>query len=102
MLVGGALMASGQRSFGRQTLLWGAVDGVIAGVGARKQYRGESADPARLRRILLVNAGLDVGYLAAGGYLLRRTRWRQDGAAVLIQGGFLLGLDTLAARALRA
>ena len=101
VIAGGALMASGHRSFGRQTLLWGAVDGVIAGLGVRKQHRGEPTDPARLRRILLLNAGLDIGYLAAGSYLLLRTRWRQDGAAVLVQGGFLLGLDTLAARALR-
>jgi hypothetical protein len=50
--------------------------------------------------VLLLNAGLDVGYLAAGAWLVRRTRWRGDGLAVLVQGAFLLVLDSGAARAL--
>ena len=58
-------------------------------------------DPARLRRVLLVNAGLDVGYLAVGAALVRHGRWRGDGWAVVVQGAFLLVLDSAAARALR-
>jgi hypothetical protein len=59
-----------------------------------------------LRRVLLLNAGLDVGYLAAGAALVlapaaRARGLRGDGLAVLVQGGFLLVLDTVAARALR-
>jgi hypothetical protein len=51
-----------------------------------------------LRRLLLVNAGLDVGYVAAGVALVRagRVRGRDsvgDGVAVVLQGGFLLVLD---------
>lgn len=88
----------GTRSFGRQTVAWGAVDGVIALVGSRR--RG-ATDLARLRRVLLVNAGLDLGYLTAGAWLLRDGRWRGDGAAVLVQGGFLLALDSAAAWSLR-
>ena len=89
------------RGFGRQTAAWGAVDGAIALVGARRQAAGRTTAPERLRRVLLVNAGLDVGYLAAGAWLVRSTRWRGDGAAVLVQGAFLLWLDTTAARRLR-
>jgi hypothetical protein len=89
------------RGFGRQTAAWGAVDGAIALVGARRQAAGRTPDAGRLRRVLLVNAGLDVGYLAAGAGLLRTARWRGDGAAVLVQGAFLLWLDTTAARRLR-
>ena len=48
--------------------------------------------------MLLVNAWLDVGYLATGAWLVRRTRWRGDGAAVVVQGAFLLWLDSTAAR----
>ena len=89
------------RSFGRQTAAWGAVDGAIAWAGARKRARTGPTDPARLRRVLLVNAGLDVGYLAAGAALVRHGRWPGDGWAVVVQGAFLLVLDSAAARALR-
>lgn len=101
VLAGGVLsLAPGTRGFGRQTAAWGAIDGVIAAVGARNRARRGPTDPARLRKVLLVNAGLDVGYLALGAALLRTRRWRGDGAAVLVQGGFLLVLDGAAAAAL--
>ncbi|MDP9435444.1 MAG: hypothetical protein M3P93_09740 [Actinomycetota bacterium] len=99
----GTLLAAAPRTrgFGRQTAVWGALDGAIAWAGTRHRAAHGRTDPARLRRVLLVNAGLDAGYLLAGLWLLRDGRWRGDGAAVLVQGGFLLALDTLAARALR-
>ena len=98
----GAVLAArpATRGFGRQTAAWGAIDGAIAAVGARNRRRRGPTDPARLRRVLLVNAGLDVGYLAVGAALLRSARWRGDGAAVLVQGAFLLALDATAAAAL--
>ncbi|MEW6226412.1 MAG: hypothetical protein AB1627_17465 [Chloroflexota bacterium] len=68
---------------------------------ARRQAAGRTTDPARLRRVLLVNAWLDVGYVATGAWLAGRTRRRGDGAAVLVQGAFLLWLDATAARRLR-
>ena len=99
--VGAVLAASPRtRGFGRQTAAWGAVDGAIALVGSRRRAAQGPTDPARLRRVLLLNSGLDVGYLAAGGWLVRDGRWRGDGLAVLVQGAFLLALDTTAARAL--
>lgn len=102
VLVGAALSTSPRtRGFGRQTAAWGAVDGLIAYAGSRKRSRTGPTDRGRLRRVLLLNAGLDVGYLLAGASLLRCTRWRGDGQAVLVQGAFLLVLDTAAARALR-
>ena len=103
VVVGGLLAADPRtRGFGRQTAAWGAVDGAIALVGARRQAAGRSTDPRRLRRVLLVNAGLDVGYLALGAGLAGRPRWRGDGVAVLVQGAFLLWLDATAARRLRS
>jgi hypothetical protein len=107
LLVGAALsLRPATRGFGRQTAAWGAVDGAIALVGARRRAARGPTDPARLRRVLLVNAGLDVGYLAAGVALLRLPAARArglggDGLAVIVQGGFLLLLDSVAARALR-
>ena len=98
----GAVLAARPRTrgFGRQTVAWGAVDGAIAWAGARGRRRRGPTDPDRLRRVLLLNAGLDVGYLAAGAWLVRDGRWRGDGAAVLVQGAFLLLLDAGAARRL--
>jgi hypothetical protein len=107
LAVGAALaLRPATRGFGRQTAAWGAVDGAIALVGARRRAAKGPTEPARLRRVLLVNAGLDVGYLAAGLVLVRhpaaRARGlRGDGVAVLVQGAFLLVLDSAAARALR-
>jgi hypothetical protein len=89
---GGALWAAGRtpavRAFGRQTLAWGAVDAAIAAFGASRP----EPDPVRLRRILLVNCVADVGYIAAGA-ALRRSR-PGDGAAIMVQGVFLLALDS--------
>ena len=89
------------RGFGRQTLAWGAVDGLIAVAGARRRASRGPTSPPRLRRILLVNVGLDVGYLACAAWLLQDGRWRGDGAAVALQGAFLLALDAAAAQRLR-
>ena len=104
-VVAGALVRGGA---GRQHAVWGAVDGALAAAGLlrgpdRRRDPGERA--LRLRRLLLVNAGLDVGYLALGATLrsgrLGAAR-RADGGAVLVQGAFLLGLDLWHARALQA
>ncbi len=101
VLLGGALAASPRtRGFGRQTLAWGAVDGALAYIGARRRAAKGPSDPSRLRRVLLVNAALDVGYVAAGAELVRRGRWPGDGLAVAVQGAFLLVLDMTAAHAL--
>ncbi|GMA33293.1 DUF6992 family protein [Litorihabitans aurantiacus] len=92
-------------AFGRQTLAWAAVDGVIAALGRRGSSRpendGDARDRARrMRTITAVNAVADVGYVAGG---LALARWkpslRADGVAVVIQGAFLLVLDTWHARA---
>lgn len=115
--IGSALVIVGHRAqhegllrFGRQTVAWGAVDGVIAGVGAlSRRRRGEvsAEEIARkaqsLRRLLLVNAVADVGYLVAGTTLLVRGRGGQvtarmgaaDGLAIIVQGAFLLALDAV-------
>lgn len=93
-LIGGAALWAGGRNeparrFGRQTFAWGVVNAGIAAWAASRPTPGND----RLRKILMINAGADVGYLAAGAALYRSGR-RADGAAVLLQGGFLLALDT--------
>ena len=93
VISGAALWAGGRnapaRRFGRQTFAWGVIN---AGIAAWTSSRPMPATP-RLRRVLLANAVADVGYLAVGAALYRKGL-RPDGAAVMVQGGFLLALDT--------
>lgn len=101
------------RAFAVQCLVWGAIDGGIAlagGLGLRRaRARGEvgvgaRAERRRLRRLLRLNAVLDVGYVAAGVALL--LAWRSEagfghGWGVVVQGGFLLVFDAVHAWRLR-
>jgi hypothetical protein len=94
-------------AFGRQSLAWAVVDAAIALWGRRGFARppadiGQAyAKARRLRLLTAVNAGLDVGYVAGGAALTRYARTtgrRGDGAAIIVQGLFLLWLDTRHAR----
>ncbi len=97
------------RGVGAQGVGWGLIDGALALFGLRRA-RAESAQPeahaparqsderAKLRRILALNTGLDVGYVL-GGLALARSRhdkfWRGTGLGIVIQGGFLFVFDLL-------
>jgi hypothetical protein len=105
---GATLWANGDR-FGRyagvQFVAWGAIDGLLAGVGLaqgpaeRARARREGGAAARreaFRRVLLVNAIADAVYVAGGALLLglgRGEAVRGTGAGILAQGGFLLAFD---------
>ena len=107
-VVGGITGRSFLRAFGSQTVGWGAIDAALA-VGGRARARRLLADPpadpakvareaARVRRILAVNAVLDVLYVA-GGLAVATGRGRTDvaarghGLAAVVQGAFLLAFD---------
>jgi len=99
--------------FGRQSAMWGLGDLAIATGGLlSRRRRGPVSDedaPSRarsLKTLLVVNAGADVGYIALGTAVLRRTTPRAeadgrswwgmgpgDGVAIIVQGAFLLVLD---------
>jgi hypothetical protein len=93
LVSGAALWATGRhqpaRHFGRQTFAWGVVNAAIAGWAASRP----APEVERLRRILKVNALADVGYIAVGALMYQAGR-RPDGAAVIVQGSFLLALDS--------
>lgn len=111
-LAGGALLllfgGPFWRGFGLQAALWGAIDAGIASFGQRssaQRRRSGGSDPAVLarearnvRRLLWVNAGLDVLYIA-GGLVLAQTLGATDafargnGWGIVLQGGFLFLLD---------
>lgn len=113
VVAGVALLLAGSpfwRGFGVQALAWGAIDAGIAVFGQlsarRRRARGPLAPDAdahearKLRRLLWINTGLDVLYVA-GGLVLLYTIGAQDafaagnGWGIMVQGGFLFFFDLL-------
>lgn len=109
--------ASGpDRHFHQMNAYWNLVNLGIAGFG---YFSAIKSDPAAFglyatadehfgfQRILLLNAGLDVGYVLGGLYLTERARrfitsdpGKSDrlkgfGRAIMLQGGFLLVFDVV-------
>jgi hypothetical protein len=95
---------------GLEAIVWGVIDAGIALIGGwvtrrRHARQAEPSDPAvmsheahNLRRLLLINAGLDVLYVVAGVTLALTLGadnpfWRGNGWGIVVQGGFLLFFD---------
>ena len=106
------------KQFGLQALLWGAIDAALAVFGLtganKKEERyalgeldstDEQKDARSFYRILLINTGLDVGYITLGAWLLLRFKARPDrrgmGLGILIQGLWLFLFDGLISREVR-
>jgi hypothetical protein len=98
------------RAVGWQSMGWGAVNAAIALFGIRASQRlSEKTSLQRavhLRRILWVNAGLDVLYVIGGAVLVGGGRQggskrKGTGVGILLQGGFLFLFDTVHAMGLR-
>ncbi|MGB7363211.1 MAG: hypothetical protein WA931_09255 [Rhodococcus sp. (in: high G+C Gram-positive bacteria)] len=93
------------RAFGVQSAGWGAIDLAIAGIGVA---RSAPVVASTLRKTLWINTGLDVVYMALGAHVMYHRpsfggRISPDqavghGAAVVVQGGALLVLDSVHAR----
>lgn len=95
------------QGIGLQSVVWGAINILIALWGRRSLQRKlpSLSDPAvaqretaRLRRLLLINSGLDVLYVLAGVAVILTLGTDDDfalgnGWGVVIQGGFLLIFD---------
>jgi hypothetical protein len=107
-LAGHALGRETIIGFGRQTTMWGFIDGAIAGAGELSRRRRppqldeqQEQQRTRLRRILLINALADIAYITGGIAVIKRDSAGRaqrlnsgDGAAIVVQGAFLLALDT--------
>lgn len=107
VLIGVVLLVVGDdfwRGFGLQAALWGLIDALIALAALRSARRGdaagEAAQAARIRRILWLNAGLDLVYIAIGAGLVAiagdgNPFLAGNGWGVVLQGGFLLVFDVV-------
>lgn len=95
------------QAFGAQAAGWGFINGMIAVFGslsARKRRQSPLSSPeqerTQLRKLLWINTGLDVFYMA-GGLGLAKTRGLSDrGAAghgwgIFFQGAFLFVFDLI-------
>lgn len=102
---------SGPRAFGLQSAAWGAINTGIAVVGLASGPGEVTSDWAAAlgaengyADVLLVNLGLNVGYMAVGATLVavagrgvsNPDAWRGHGAALVFQGLGLLVLDGVA------
>lgn len=101
--------SSGKKKyFNQMNVMWNVVNlglatagyfGAKADLNEQLSLARSLKDQQKIEQILLLNAGLDVGYIAAGLYLnergLRKSsdRLQGYGKALLIQGTFLLVFD---------
>lgn len=99
------------RSFHEMNALWNTVNLGIAGAGFLAAMRLEQPETAAglmqlqhdLDKVLLFNAGLDLAYIAAGFWMIERSkniqkqndRWRGYGQSVILQGAALFAFDIL-------
>lgn len=96
------------RAFAQGSAAWNVVNAGLAVGGLRAAQRRAALAPSwpslalegeRSRGVFLLNAGLDVGYMAAGLWLRERGLRAESpqlqgyGDALLVQGGFLFAFD---------
>lgn len=109
ILVGGVMLAvllwkrvqsSLLRHFALQTAAWGGVTLVLAYIAWRRLGPRDHAAAVDLDRLVWLNIGLDLGYLAVGATLAvtgwataRRLGLVGAGSAIVLQGGMLALLD---------
>jgi hypothetical protein len=88
------------RQFALQMAAWGCVVGLIGTLGWRGAYLRDVAAAARLERLVWMNVGVDVGFVAMGATLAgaawmlgRRLGGVGAGMAITVQGTALLLLE---------
>ena len=112
IILGGIGMTQSEgnaKYFHQMNLAWNSVNLAIAGLG----YLGSRKSPSeftlsdtirefhKFEKILLFNAGLDVGYMATGAYLWERgirkenSRLEGYGQSLILQGAFLFTFDLI-------
>jgi len=103
--------SNGQKKYFHQmNAFWNVVN---LSIGALAYYQGVHSDPSAfnlhqsmeearsIENILLLNIGLNVGYIATGGFLWERGIRKDNrrllgyGPSLVVQGGFLLVFDSI-------
>lgn len=117
MVLGASLQGSKEgeaKYFHQMNIGWNAVNLVIAGFG---YFSVAKADPGsfdfyqtmeaqhKIQKILLFNAGLDIGYMLGGAWLIERSknvapdknpaRLKGFGQSIVLQGAFLFAFDLI-------
>ena len=96
--------------------IWNGVNLAIAGLGYLNARKARAADfnltksikeHHKFQKILLFNAGLDIGYMVGGLYLMERGKNQSEqgdrdqmrgfGKSIILQGGFLFVFDLITA-----
>lgn len=96
------------RAFHQMNLGWNVVNAAIAAFGYYDATRPQTlplglsetiAQGVSIQKILMINIGLDVAYMAAGAWMWERGRRLEDvrfegwGQSLILQGGFLFAFD---------
>lgn len=87
-----------QQAFYRMNAGWNVVN---FGLATLPLINKPTVDAEKWSRIFWINAGLDVGYVAAGWYMANRGRENGNpqlegvGTSLMLQGGFLIGFDSV-------
>lgn len=113
--VGSGLALRGQttgtdRYFHEMNIGWGVINLTLAGLGYWSSMKADPssfdlastiAEQHKIQKILLLNTGLDVGYVLGGAYLIEKSKNTSDnperlkgfGRSIILQGGFLFAFD---------
>ena len=101
---------SSAKSFHQMNLGWNAVNATIATFGYLAAIHENPAsydlftsinEHHKVDKLFLFNAGLDIGYMAAGAWMLEKSkndtknpqRWKGFGQAIALNGAFLFAFD---------
>jgi hypothetical protein len=114
MAVSGILLANTEggvsKGFHQMNIGWNAVNVTIAGFGYLAAMKSNPAsfdlfgsvdEHYKLQRLFIFNAGLDVGYIAAGAFMMERSKstlknpeqMKGFGQAIIVNGAFLFVFD---------
>jgi hypothetical protein len=114
MAVSGILLKNTEggvaKGFHQMNIGWNAVNLTIAGFGYLAAMKSNPAsfdlyasvdEHYKLQRLFIFNAGLDVGYMVAGAYVMERSKSRLKnpeqmkgfGQAIIVNGAFLFVFD---------
>ena len=114
MVVSGILLANTEggvsKGFHQMNIGWNAVNVTIASFGYLAAMKSNPAsfdlfssvdEHYKLQRLFIFNAGLDVGYIAAGAFVMERSKstlknpeqMKGFGQAIIVNGAFLFVFD---------